>query len=157
MRLLDTDDMSRAGREPAEDVIRRMTAACEAAGLVVSGRQNRILRQSKLRLIHVWAARKDWPHRLPMLGLRTVVGLDGSVAPIKILCAATDSDPFEKIWVAPTVRDAEIPLDTLSHAIRMILKERDAIVQMMAEGKQPPFTGLHWTWQIVELLDWDLI
>ncbi|MFI5380762.1 MAG: hypothetical protein ACHRHE_15795, partial [Tepidisphaerales bacterium] len=94
---------------------------------------------------------KNWPHRLPMLGLWTCVGLDGSIAPIKILCAATDGDPLEQIWVAPTVRDAEIPLDALPHAIRMILKERDAIVQMMAAGKRPPFTGLHWTWQIVDL------
>jgi hypothetical protein len=85
-----------------------------------------------------------------MSGLRSCVGLDGSIGPIQILCAATDGDPLEQIWVAPTVRDAEIPLDALPHAIRMILRERDAIVQMMAEGKQPPFAGLHWTWQIVE-------
>ncbi len=142
--------MIRAGREPAEDVIRRITAACEAAGLVVRGRHSSISHQSRLRLIQVWAARKDWSHSLPMLGLRACVGLDGSIGPVQILCAATDGDPLEQIWVAPTVRDAEIPLDALLHAIRMILEERDAIVQMMAEGKQPPFAGLHWTWQVVQ-------
>ncbi len=88
-----------------------------------------------------------------MLGIQTTVGLDGEVGPIQILCAATNGDPLEQIWVAPTVRDAKIPLDALPHAISAILQERDAIIQMMGEGRQPPFPGLHWTWQIVSLTD----
>jgi hypothetical protein len=85
-----------------------------------------------------------------MLEVQAFVDLSGNVGEVKILCAATDADPYEAIWIAPRLRDAEVPLDALPNALRMILRERDAIVRMMAEGKRQPFPGTHWTWSVVD-------
>ena len=145
--------MNRAGREPAEDVLRQIVAACQAVGLSVGKRMMHLLPDRRHRFIVVDASRKGWPHELPMLEVQTFIDLFGNVGEVKILCAATDADPFESIWIAPRLRNAEVPLDALPSALRMILRERDAVIQMISEGRKPPFPGIHWTWEVVDFLE----
>ena len=54
--------MSRAGREPAEDVKRRLAAACQEAGLYVSSANMILLKEKEARLINVAAGPEHWPH-----------------------------------------------------------------------------------------------
>lgn len=84
-----------------------------------------------------------------MFEVRAAVDLTGTVRRVRVLCAATDDDPVVQLWTAPTVRDAEADLDTLPGMLRLVLRERDAVVQMVKEGQQQPFKGLHWSWEVV--------
>ena len=96
--------MTRAGKEPAEDVKRAIRRAVELAGLEVRG-----VRMSKspgldVRLVLGWASPVGWPHKLPAIELNAVVGFDGTVGDIEIRCAATDDDPLMNTFIAPHVQ-----------------------------------------------------
>jgi hypothetical protein len=142
--------MTRAAREPADDVVRRIATACRAANLDAVKRHNLLMRERRIRFILVGAAPKGWSHNVPMLEVHTDMDLAGNVGTIRIRCSATKDDPARDVWVAPTLRDAEVSLDELPHTLRMICRERDEVIRLIAEGRQPPFAGLHWTWLIPE-------
>ena len=55
--------MTRAGREPAEDLKRRLVAACQEVGLGVTSANMHLLREAATRIVHVGAA--------PRVGLTT--------------------------------------------------------------------------------------
>ena len=76
--------MTRAGREPAEDVKRAIRRAIEIAGLET--RQVRMFKSSEAdgRIVLAAASPADWPHDLPALELFVLVGFDGSVGEFNI-------------------------------------------------------------------------
>lgn len=137
----------RAGREVSEDVVRRITAACKAAGLRIDKRQYALLRDKKARFICVCASDKDWSWDTSMVEVHGRVDLSGNVGNLRILTSATRNEPVEQVWNSPVVRDAVCELESLPALLRVILREREAVIQMMAEGMRPPFQGLQWTWE----------
>jgi hypothetical protein len=138
--------MTRAGREPAEDAMRRITAACEAAGLVVGEQMNRRVPGRRMRVLLVSASPAGWPHETSMIGIEGVMDLSGNVRQLKICCAATNQDPRSAIFSAPRITDADVALDELPHALRAIQREREQVLELLADGKKPPFPRLHWKW-----------
>lgn len=69
--------MSRAGREPAEDVKRRLVSACQEVGLVISSAHMHLMREHALRLIYVGASIPNWPQETPMLTVMARVDISG--------------------------------------------------------------------------------
>ena len=53
--------MTRAGREPAEDVKRRLVAACQEVGLTKTKASMHLFAEAGTRIIHVAASFPDWP------------------------------------------------------------------------------------------------
>ena len=70
--------MSRAGREPAEDVKRRLVAACQEVGLVVNTATMHLSKEHGVRLVHVEASVPDWPHDTGMLTVMAQVSVAGN-------------------------------------------------------------------------------
>ncbi len=69
--------MTRAGREPAEDVKRRLVAACQEVGLVVKSATMHLSKTAAARLIHVDASLPEWPHEVGMLSVMASVSIGG--------------------------------------------------------------------------------
>jgi hypothetical protein len=126
--------------------VRTIVSAIEANGLVVRARMNRLLKDRGVRFVVVSGSRLGWPHASAMLEVQGSVDLSGNVNQVKLCCSATNDDPYGAVRVAPTVRDAVVELDELPGLIRLILRERDAVIDMMARGERGPINGLHFTW-----------
>jgi hypothetical protein len=69
--------MSRAGREPAEDLKKRLVAACQEIGLTVRSAQMDLMKEAGTRMIHVDGCPENWPHEGPMLGLMVSITTGG--------------------------------------------------------------------------------
>jgi hypothetical protein len=140
--------VNRAAREPAEDVVRRMKAACEAAGLVINMRMNQLVPERKARIIDVEASPPGWPHKLDMLGVVAWMDLAGNLGPVRIGCHASDADP-KGFWDIVGA-GAEVPLEDLADTLKLILAERTTVMQRLANGKKPPFPDLRYGWDVPE-------
>lgn len=109
--------MTRTGREPSEDLVRRIKAAYEGAGLCVHHRFNRLWKERQIRMIAVGASRPGWDYECLMLDeIQTVMDLGGNLAEIEFRCAATDGDPVLTALASPTLREATAGLDELAAA-----------------------------------------
>ena len=69
--------MSRAGREPAEDVKRRLVAGCQEVGLEVASARMYLVKEHGVRLIHVAASIEGWPHEDSVLSLMARMMVSG--------------------------------------------------------------------------------
>jgi hypothetical protein len=141
-------EMSRAGREPAEDVLRRICAACMDAGLEITKRMNARCPGWEYRFVGAGAALPGWRHKRAPVWVQSVVAFSGDVHELRVFCTASNGDPAREIWVATTVANAFMELDELPRALPLILREREAVMKMLAEGQREPLPGLHWTWRV---------
>ena len=78
--------MSRAGREPAEDVKRRLVAACQEVGLMIGNANMHLIKEAGARVIHVGASLPGWPHDTPMMSVSSLSGAAISVRPSSSPC-----------------------------------------------------------------------
>ena len=69
--------MTRAGREPAEDVKRRLSAACQEVGLTVANATMHLMSEAGARLIHVGASFSGWPYETPTISVMAAVYVTG--------------------------------------------------------------------------------
>lgn len=141
---------NRSAREPAEDAVRRIVAACEDAGLVITSRLNQLVREKHARIINVEASPAGWPHKLGMLSVLVWMDLSGNLGPMSISCRATDDDPKVSIWDAVRVHDVLIRPEDLPQALSMVLEQRETVRERLASGQKPPFADLHWRWDVLE-------
>jgi hypothetical protein len=106
--------MNRAGREPAEDVKRRIVAACKQAGLTVLLARMYLRHDQNDRVICVEAARPDRPYEQCSISIMTIVTMAGGWSgKLDVRCAACekDSDP-PRVWDIPVMRGrSAVPLD----------------------------------------------
>src|ERR1043165_1750498 len=86
--------MTRAGREPAEDVKRRLVCACQEVGLTVVKATMQLLPSADARIIHVSASFAQWPYESPTVGLMATVPKSGMRPDfVDVGCCATEGDP----------------------------------------------------------------
>ena len=94
-KFTGNEAMSRAGREPAEDVKRRLIAACQEVGLVISSAHMHLMREHALRLIYVGASIPNWPQETPMLTVMARVGTTGQwPETVDIRCTSSTASAF---------------------------------------------------------------
>lgn len=131
-------------------VFEEVTAAFKRAGLICADGDTRLDDEPGGATLCVSASRAGWPHSIAMLEVQTRVEYDGRVGKVQVVCQATDSHPGEAIWQAHTVRNAVFNLAELPSALRVILRERDAIVAEAAEAARWLQRGRrrHWWWRV---------
>jgi hypothetical protein len=140
--------LTRAGKEPAEDVKRAISRAIELAGLKAHEVRMFKLPGRTARIVLGSASPADWPHELPALGLHAVVGFDGSIGEVEIRCAATDGDPLMHVYSAPCVQRCTCRLVDLPTTLKAVwVARREVIAQFQAGEAEPIFDG-KWNWAI---------
>jgi len=138
--------MSRAGREPAEDVKRRLVAACQEVGLEVANANMHLMREHGVRLVHVGASIPNWAQETPMLTVMAHVDINGQWPEmVDIRCtASTDSEfGFHDCWMKG--RHA-VPLQDLIDQLTQTLKEREQVIALVQERVPSPYVFEHTVW-----------
>jgi len=142
--------MTRAGREPTEDVRRRVRAACKEAGLTATSANFFLADNRRYRIVMARASLPEWPHEAPTVEIFVVVKTNGDVSRASIRCRASDGDPLMTMWTTPLITDCTVPLEDLADALVKVLEERRTVIELMAAGEDPPFV-LRWTWGVPSL------
>jgi hypothetical protein len=153
---------NRAGKEPAEDVSRRMVAACEEVGLVVHKKMTRLGGpENNYRAVFVWASSSGVPIQKESSGLcftsfelRAVVGVDGRwTERVEIIASTQDVHlDSEGLLIDPFYRDAAlmrlraVPLSDLASELMDVVRERKLVQDALAKGEQGPWTFTKSTW-----------
>ena len=143
--------MTRAGREPAEDVKRRLVAACQEVGLVVKSATMHLHKDFGSRLIHVDASLPEWPHEVGMLSVMAIVRIDGSwPETVDIRCIASRQNPTMVFgpWMQGRGR---VPFGDLIKELQATLSEREQVIAMADNGVAEPYVFENAIWKTVEL------
>jgi len=144
--------MTRAGREPAEDVKRRLVTACQEAGLAIQSANMVRQPHDGSRVILVGAVPEGWPFDTPMLSLTAKVSARGDwTRTVDVRCVATDDDthPGNSPWMQGR---GEVPLGESIEQLRETLAERDQVLTAVKQGDRGPFVFERSVWKIVDLL-----
>ena len=134
--------MARAGREPAEDVKRRIVAACKQAGLKVLSARMYLRHDQGDRVIHVCASSPDRPYDQVSVDIMTIVTLNGNWGgKLDIRCAACEIKSDVNFWDIPMMRGRNsVPLEELVEAIKKTVEEQEQVVAAMKMGIDGPYT-----------------
>ncbi len=144
-------EMTRAGREPTEDVKRAFRRAIESAGLNVC-----ILRMAKLddvggRWVMGGAKPAGSKHDQPVIEIHTLVKFSGEVGLIEIRCLACDEDPILHAFDAPRLRNCRFDLAELPQVLKEVWTDRARVVQRWKNGESLPIREGRWTWASAEV------
>lgn len=144
--------MSRAGREPAEDVKRRLVAACQEVGLTIDSARMILLKERGHRVVHVGASVPGWPHECPMLSVMAYVKVTGDWPEgVDVRCVASDEDPVTVMGPRMTGRGC-VPFSRLVDQLGDTLKEREEVMRLVKSGLQGPYKFERSVWDDVDLL-----
>jgi hypothetical protein len=140
----------RAGKEPAEDLKRRMTEACDAVGWVVGHASVRLLPDRSARAILVEAGPPDWTFDLKPLELLAVMDLGGNVVRgVRILCSADPGEPLKGTYTAARVSGREeVNAADIAAAVGATVEERATVLALLAQGRRPPFEFTNSRWAV---------
>jgi len=141
--------MNRAGREPAEDVKRRIVAACHAAGLRVKTARMYLRKFQRDRIVLVAASPVDWSAERPMVTILTTVGMCGQWSgEVDVRCSAGKDEPVVKFWDIPVMQGRNtVPMHELSRQLCETMEEREQVVAAMRLGVSGPYTFERSRWQ----------
>jgi hypothetical protein len=139
--------MTRAGREPAEDVKRRLVSACQEVGLTTAKATMRLLPGSDARIIHVAASFPDWPHKSPTMALMVWVPTSGQWPDfVDMRCCATEGDPAQ--MGAPWMRGRDnVSFADLIEQLRQALDEREQVIAAIKMGIPGPYRFGRSVWE----------
>jgi hypothetical protein len=144
--------MTRAGREPAEDVKRRLVAACQEVGLAIQHANMIRDPDDGSRAILVGAVPDGWSLDTPMLSLTATVNADGDwTRTVDVRCVATDDDthPGNAPWMKGR---SAVPLAELIEQLRETLAEREQVMAAVKDGIRGPYEFERSVWKTVDLL-----
>jgi hypothetical protein len=141
--------MSRAGREPAEDVKRRIVAACEAAGLKVNTARMYLRKFQGDRILLVAASPADWSYERPMVTVLTAVSVGGDWSgEVDVRCSASQNEPVVKFWEIPVMQGRNtVPMEDLPRQLHETMEEREQVVAAIRLGVTGPYTFERSRWQ----------
>ena len=143
--------MTRAGKEPAEDVKRAFRRAIEMVGLKAHRVEMFKTEGPSGRIVMDSANPEGWPHECPAISMSTLVNFSGEVGRVDIRCAATDEDHLVVGFSARTVRNCSCDLKNLPATLKAVWAERQIIVDLVKQGKlTSTFVG-RWTWEAPDL------
>lgn len=140
--------MTRAGREPAEDVKRRLVAACREAGLEVKSARMHLLKEHSTRLIHVEASPPEWSHEAELVSLMTYVSTNGSWPDrVKVSCAPAADNPMN--LAAPLMRREPVRFSEVAEHLKETTEEHDIVISMVKDGMPEPYVFKRSVWKTV--------
>jgi len=140
--------VTRAGKEPAEDVKRAIRRAIEFAGLEVS--EVRMFKTEQLdgRIVLGGASPAGCPYEQPAVSFMAVVGFDGAVGEVEIRCSASDGDPLMDLYTAPNLQKCSCRLDDLPTTLKEVWVSRREVIARLEAGEVEPIFDGTWTWAI---------
>jgi len=143
--------MLRAGREPAEDVKRRLVAACQEVGLVINNANMHLMQEHDVRWIDVGASLPNWPGETPTLSLMAKVGINGQWPDtVDVRCSGANGEP---LGLGPWMKGRrEVPFQELIEQLRETLEEREQVVAMAQAGIAGPYVFKQTVWDTIDLL-----
>jgi len=143
--------MTRAGKEPAEDVKRAFRRAIKLAGLKAHRVEMIKTEGFTSRVIMGWANPEGWPHKCPALEMNTLVNFNGAVGRVDIRCSATDEDPVLNVFNARTVQNCSCDLKDLPATLKAVWVERQLVIDLEKQKKLPPAFVGRWTWETPDM------
>jgi hypothetical protein len=140
--------LTRAGKEPAEDVKRAIRRAIEFAGL--EAREVRMFKSLRLhcRIVLGSASPAGWPHDLPAIELIAVAGFDGAVGEVEIRCTASDGDPLMAVFAAPHLQRCRCQLADLLTTLKEVWVARREVIARLEAGEVAPIFDGKWSWAV---------
>jgi hypothetical protein len=145
--------MLRAGREPAEDIKRRIVSSCRAAGLEIQSACMRLYHDRSTRVIQVDAYAADGRFRSSILEITALVTTNGDWShTVDVRAAAAEDDLAANVWKVPVLRGREtVPMADLVEQIVKTLEEREQVVAARKMGIEGPYIFERSTWIVPEL------
>jgi hypothetical protein len=140
--------LTRAGKEPAEDVKHAICRAIELAGLKVHEVRMYKSAYAARRIVLGSGSPADWPHKLPAVEMHGMVGFDGSIGDIEIRCAATDGDPVMHVFTAPCIQRCTCPLTELPVTLKEVWIARREVIARLQTGDLAPIFDGKWSWEL---------
>jgi len=132
--------MNRAGREPAEDLKRRIVAACEEVGLKKGHAWARQAAEHRTRVLMIGASPPNWSSMYPVVEILATVGFNGDWSGnVDIRCSASDPDEPDNFWRPVMQGRHEVPLGDLIPVLQEVLEERAQVLESLRAGRQGPF------------------
>ena len=144
--------MSRAGREPAEDLKRRLVAACQEVGLTVSSARMFLQKEDGVRIIHVAAAPDSWEYESPMTSVMAMISINGEWSrTVDVRCCATDDSPLsgKTPWMKGR---GQVALEELVEQLCETLDEREQVIAAIKCGIEGPYKFERSVWEVTDLL-----
>lgn len=144
--------MNRAGREPAEDVKRRIVSSCRAAGLEIRSAWMRLQRDRRGRIVQVDAFAPGGRFQTSILGITALVSATGDwPITVEIRCAAAEDDIATNVWNVPVLRGRDtVPISNLEEQLAETLVEREQVVAARKMGIDGPYIFEGSTWMVPE-------
>lgn len=140
--------MNRSGREPAEDVKRRLVHSCRSAGLEVATARMYLRRDVGARLIMVSASPPEWTCEHPMVSLFTMVRTDGEwTGQVDIRCSTADGESLANVWDTLVMQGRNnVPFEDLVRQLMQTVEEREQVLAAIKLGVDGPyrFDGVQW-------------
>ncbi|MCY2927525.1 MAG: hypothetical protein NT031_19220 [Planctomycetota bacterium] len=140
--------MTRAGKEPAEDVKRAFRRAIQSAGL--KARQVRMNKSpyGDRRLVLGHAEPEGWPHETPAITMYTAVDFTGDVHAVQVQCSASDEACLKDFWEVPVVQNCSCRMEDLPETLQALWAERQVVMDLLKRGVLTlPLTG-RWVWAV---------
>lgn len=144
--------MSRAGREPAEDVKRRLVAACQEVGLTVASARMHLIKEAGARVVHVEGRIDDWPHETPTLSILATVSESGDwPESVDIRCVGSDED--RAMLNGPWMKGrGKVAFGELVEELQETLREREMVIAAGRSGIPGPYKFERSVWEQVDLM-----
>ena len=144
--------MTRAGREPAEDVKRRLVAACQEVGLTVTSARMHLIKEAGARVVHIEGKVTGWPHEVPTLSILASVKETGDwPESVGIRCVGSDEDPT--MLSGPWMKGrSTVAFSDLIEELQETLREREIVVAAVKSGVPGPYKFERSVWEQVDLL-----
>ena len=141
--------MSRAGREPAEDVKRRLVHACRAVDLEVATARMYLRRDIGGRLILVAASPPGWTDDHALISLLSFVKVDGSwSAEVDVRCSTVGTGSLSLSRGALMMQGRnDVPFEELVGQLRQTLDEREQVVAAVRLGIEGPYVFEDSRWE----------
>ena len=146
--------MTRAGREPAEDIKRRLVLLCRDAGLKVSTARMYLRREQGDRLILIGATRENVRKERWIVSIITAVSVNGDWdGEVDIRCSISPEDLLVQTSSCLVMRGRNrILYDDLKRQLRDTLNEREQVMAALNVGIEGPYTFSRTRWE--DPLDW---
>jgi hypothetical protein len=144
--------MSRAGREPAEDVKRRLVCAAQEVGLTVVNATMHMVPGTDARVIHVGASFPERPYESPTIALMARVPVTGLWPDfVDVRCCAAEGDPAQ--GGEPWMRGRDnVAFPELVEQLQETLMEREQVIASIKMGIPGPYRFERSVWERVDPL-----
>lgn len=138
----------RAGREPAEDIKRRLVHICTRAGLRIITARMYLRREYGDRLVLIGASLPGWDDQRWMASILTEVGINGDWGgQVDIRCSISQEEGQTSGRNGLVMRGRHaVPFEDLERQLRETLEEREQIVAAVRLGVDGPYVFRRARW-----------